>query len=280
MPNIYPVYTTMEPQPKIMCEALQEQVFDYPFYNDGVPHTRVSRGQTYRLDDLELADESEALELKGLIFHTSHCGSTLLSRMLGQVKNVRVVTESEAINGLLLVHLMFGLPEEEVVLQLQKIIRAYSQGAEEKQHLMLKLTSWNVYLIRLFQQAFPGVKWLYLDRDSAALLNSLEKADGGILDWWNSPTDILWKHFVLDRDQVTDKTSFLKAIMEGHYHYAHQHKNEQSLFLKYPHFLDAFGPILGHFGLAASAEEIAQAQEQRKYNAKTSEPIAGQGFNS
>jgi len=263
-----------------MCEALHEQVFDYPFYNDGVPHARVNRGQTYPLESFAPEEDSNALELRGLIFHTSHCGSTLLSGMLSQVKSVRVVKESEAINGVLLVHLMFGLPEEEVVLRLKKIIRAYSQKAEGKQHLIIKLTSWNVYLIRLFHRAFPGVKWLYLDRDAEALLASLEKADGGLLDWWNSPTDILWKHFVLDRNEVTDKASFLRSIIAGHHHHANQHRNEQGLFLTYPNFLEAFEPIVDHFGLVATADEIAQAQEQRKYNAKTQQPLEGQDFNS
>ncbi len=97
-----PVYTSVSLDPFVRCQYLTKAAFDHPFFNDGVYHPK---DQWIQPIDLLLEDLAHypgpKMEVKGFIFHTAHCGSTLLGRMLGVSENVQVVSETEAMNGLL-----------------------------------------------------------------------------------------------------------------------------------------------------------------------------------
>ncbi|MEL6559604.1 MAG: hypothetical protein AAFQ94_15540 [Bacteroidota bacterium] len=269
--DIYPLYTQVQENPRTICRELSADVFTYPFFNEGVSKSYTNNSNSYTLDDLEINEAADDLILKGLIFTTSHCGSTLLSGMLSKLPEVRVVSEPEAINGLLLSAVLHQMEADEVILILRKIVRLYSKGARPEKYLVFKLTSWNVFQIELFKQAFPNVKWLFLHREEESLLSSLERSDGGFIDWWEHPVDVLRKHFLPTGKEIQSTRDYLLEMIRGHKHKAVQARDENSLFLEYPGFIENFEEILTHLGIGTGEEDIANALKLLAYDSKTLE---------
>lgn len=271
MTKTYPVYTTIAKEPHTTCEGLEEGVFQYPFFSDGVSSTKTNPRAKSDLDSIEVKPDQEELELKGLIFHSSHCGSTLLGRMLNQTQSVRVVNESEAINGLLLSKKLYAISDDTIAKQLKKIIRLYQQKVGTKQYLIIKFTSWNVYFIDLILNVFPTVKWVYLDRETESLLKSLKTKSGGFIDWWDHPVDELRKHFIASDSAIQNKDEYLREMIRGHRLHANRKKDDHSIFLEYPTFIQDYKKIFNHFDLESTEEEEALLQEVIKYDSKSME---------
>jgi hypothetical protein len=270
--KIFPVYTEVSKEPITICEVIDAKVFDFPFFNDGVINLRneTSIRKKYELKEIDNLEENKLLVIKGFIFHTSHCGSTLLSRMLQESPKIRVVSETEAINGLLLAYLLNGLPEEKILDQLKSIINAYRQPIGQEKYLIFKLTSWNIFIVNLFQKLYPSTKWIYIDRNTEDVVKSLLKSNGGMESWFHHPVDILRKHF-LDKDyNGISKEDYLIHLVEQHRKHAHKFKNNNLLLMTYPEFLEQFDTdILPHFNLKYSKQEINKMKKVMTFNSKS-----------
>lgn len=273
---IFPVYTSVSGQPVTIFQSLDRQVFDYPFFNKGVQKRRVFAAdkKLYEWENLPMSGEQDLLPLKGFIFHTSHCGSTLLARMLGSLPGVRVVSETEAINGLLLSAIFYNIPEQQVLSYLHRIMETYRQPMEGDKWLIFKLTSWNVFFIGLFQQLYPNVPWIYLDRATDEVVQSLLSKGSGFADWWDHPADVLRQHFI-EKDFISsDKESFLRHMVNQHRYHAQKNMNSNACLLKYPAFIHQFeSVILPHFKLFFRENEIREAMETTRYDSKEFEKI-------
>lgn len=270
----FPIYTSISEVPLTSCEEVNPEVFLYPFFNQGVSARRkaFTDRKTYLLGEFQLPQEEGLLPIRGFIFHTAHCGSTLLGRMLGSSPQVRMISEPEAINGLLLSYLMHKIPEKQALNQLKQIIEAYQIPGDGKKSIIFKLTSWNVFLIHLFQKLYPNTPWLYIDRKTEELVQILKKEDGGFIDWWNHPVDILRKHFVESASICVDRESYLRHIVEGHRKNALGAKNLNGLLVDYPDFLKVIPGILAHFQLTFSSDEMANALDFQRFESKQFEP--------
>jgi hypothetical protein len=273
----FPVYTTVAPAPDTICEVVGAAAFDYPFFNDGVVHSRaqLTERKTYKLVDLDTSDAAGLLEIKGFIFHTAHCGSTLLSKMLSKLPKVRVVSETEAINGLLLSALLYDLPEATVLNDLKRIIDAYRQPIHDEQYLIFKMTSWNVFLVHLFQKLNPDTNWIYIDRDTEDTVQSLLKSGRGFVDWYNHPVDSMRRCFLSDTDIYENQEGYIRLMLLKHRHFAQQGKNEKSCFVDYPDFIAEYeSVILPHFNLDYSKADIALSLEMTKFESKQYKEVA------
>lgn len=271
MDKYFPVYTSVEEVPKTICCKLDERIFNYPFFNEGISYSKLSSSEVFDNVFKEDFAKDDILNINGFIFNVSHCGSTLLCRMLNQVKNIRVVSETEAINGILLSKIFYGLSDEETVSHLRKIVNSYRQNSISKNGVIFKLSSWNVYFINLFLYAFPEVKWIFLDRDLHELTNSLLKADNGFVQWWDHPVDKLRKWFIGTSTEGMNKRDYIEKMIELHRTHALNHKNSASLFLRYPQFLSQYQNILDHLEISASNEEKAASIKMTYYDSKSLE---------
>jgi len=268
----FPVYTQVNRQPVAICEKLPAEVFEYPFFNDAVPLVRPMNSNRKELD-LSAGHnfpKPDSLNLKGFIFHTSHCGSTLLANMLGASKKTRIISETEAINGLLLSAVFYNLEEKVLLEYLKTIISAYLKPLGEAEKVIFKLTSWNIFFIDLFQKAFPEIPWIFIDRKTEDVVQSLTKSGRGFVEWFYHPTTILQNYFLGEKKQSESIEKYLLEMVEAHKNCAVKAHSEKNLFLEYPSFLYEFeNKILPHFGLEYSEKEVQAAAEIKKYDAKS-----------
>lgn len=268
----FPVYTQVSQNPKAICEKLPVTVFEYPFFNDAVPLVRPmnSKRKELNLNGEPGFPNPNPLKLKGFIFHTSHCGSTLLANMLGASKKTRIVSETEAINGLLLSTVFYNLEETILLKNLKTIIASYLQPLGEAEQVFFKLTSWNVFFIQLFQKAYPEIPWIFIDRKTEEVVKSLLKSGRGFVEWFYHPTTILQNYFLGEKRQPESIEKYLLEMVEAHKNCAFKAPFGENLFLEYPSFLNEFeDKILPHFGLEYSEKELQAAQEIKKYDSKS-----------
>jgi len=254
----------------MVCEKLPVEVFDYPFFNDAAPLLRErDTRKIIVLNEEYDFQNSEQLKLKGFIFHTSHCGSTLLANMIGVSKKTRVVSETEAINGLLLSTVFYNLEEKTLLQSLRIIIEAYLQPLGEAEQVVFKLTSWNIFFIELFQKVFPKVPWIFIDRKTEEVVQSLLKSDRGFVEWFYHPTTLLQEYFLGEKAQHQSFENYILAMVEAHKSYAETFRFGKNLFVEYPSFPSEFeSKILPYFNLKYSEKELEAVEEIKKYDAK------------
>lgn len=265
--RLFPHYTTVENNPRTKWISLRREVFDYPFFGDGATFCKEPFAEHKEFTFPKSGNEG--LKISGFIFHTSHCGSTLLSRMFSRLPGVRVVSETEAINGLLLSHWMYELSEARVLERLKVIIDSYRQPFEGDKYLIFKTTSWNVYHIHFFQKLYPEVPWIYLDRDTEKAVESSLRDDGGFVQWWDYPVTLMSK-LLLYPDQIPkSKKEYVWKVMENQRSEANRAKSGNFKFFNYPDFIESLeDQVLPHFGMDFTKEEVENAKSMTNYESK------------
>ncbi len=167
-------------EPRIQWTLMRGQRLTEPFYRQTLeaqmmqPFHAVFRRET-SMEELEAwTAEHPGVPLKGLIFHMSRCGSTLMSRMLAAVERNVVVSEPDVIDAMVRADSRAtGLARETQVRWLRAMAAALGQqrvGGEDG--FYLKLDAWHVRDMELFAQAFSGVPWVFLYRSPLEVLVS------------------------------------------------------------------------------------------------------------
>jgi hypothetical protein len=165
------------PVPAIDWADLSEERFAQPFFDQTVARwaSGPRAGELVRtgLEALVALDNEPSLEPAGMIFHLSRCGSTLVSRLLGTLPGVVVVSEPSPLNALL--GLDPDLVDEPTLIRLVRVlVRALGRCRHgDERHLVLKCTSWNVRRRAILAAAFPDTPWIWVQRDPALVLASL-----------------------------------------------------------------------------------------------------------
>lgn len=151
-----------------------------PFFNETVerrlrhPFALLFRPQT-SLDALvERQASRPGLPVRGLVFHMSRCGSTLVSQMLAALPWCRVLSEAGPIDSVLRAHhTLPGVSDETRMTWLRAVVAALGQPQHaEERALFLKLDAWHTLELPLLQRAFPGVPWVFLYREPVEVMAS------------------------------------------------------------------------------------------------------------
>lgn len=125
----------------------------------------------------EHASDLAGIAPRGIIYHVSKCGSTLVSQTLKQLGGLTVYSQPEALNGLLMPPHACD-PDE-----LTRSLRGF--GALLAQHAagayVLKLESWHALYCDELQRAFPATPWVFCIRDPIDVAVSIiEDPDPGV----------------------------------------------------------------------------------------------------
>lgn len=122
----------------------------------------------------EWTGASPGIQPSGFVFHSSRCGSTLISRMLMAVERHVVLSEPPPVDSILSAH--FRHPEvscEQRVEWLRGMVSALGQkraGPEDR--LFVKFDAWHIADFAIVRQAFPRTPWIFLYRDPLEVLVS------------------------------------------------------------------------------------------------------------
>jgi hypothetical protein len=123
---------------------------------------------------------SEDFRPAGLIFHMSHCGSTLISQMLRAVSRNIVIAESAAVDGVVWAHVRQPtLTFYDRARLLRNMVAAIARNRPGPS--FLKLHALHALHLPVFASAFPGVPWTFAFRDPIEVLVAQARQTGGEL---------------------------------------------------------------------------------------------------
>ena len=150
-----------------------------PFYHQTIqrqmmkPFHQLFRRET-TLEEMEgWVAESPGALLKGIVYHMSRCGSTLIGQQWGALERNIVASEPEPIDDVLRLPLTFpGLEKVDQVRWLRAMIGALGQRRNGESALYLKTDCWHVYSLDLLREAFPETPWIFLYRDPVEVMVS------------------------------------------------------------------------------------------------------------
>ncbi|HVJ54679.1 MAG TPA: hypothetical protein VM689_19625 [Aliidongia sp.] len=269
-----PVRLTVErPQPTVDWGDLRGMRFEEPFFGQTIarwagmepPRGLVRTG----LQELAALDSEPSLDPAGFIFHLSRCGSTLLSRLLGTVPGVVVVSEPEPLNALLEADPELVDPEAQILV-LRLLVRALGRirFGDERRYI-LKLSSWNIRRFELFRRAFPATPWVWVDREPVEIMASILAGPPGWMQLRQHPRRA--EHlFGLDPFEVSAMAPeefcarALAAMAESV-----RDAPDAPLLVDYRELPDAiWARAAPHFGLTLAEAEIDRICEEARYYAK------------
>jgi hypothetical protein len=250
--------------------------FSEPFFDDTVarwaggdpPPPLVRTG----LDALVALDQAPSLDPSGLIFHLSRCGSTLLARLLGQVAGCVVVSEPSLINQVLLASPEI-VDEDTRVRLLRLLIRALGrQRLGDERHLVVKLSSWNVRQLALFERAFPAAPRIWLQRRPAEVLASLLAESPEWLRFRSTPDAAGALFGIAEAELATlDATAFQARVLSA----LLQAAGDGGPLLTVDHAdlpAAAWTVVAPRFGLSPDDRDLAAMQRQAGLDAKHATP--------
>jgi len=222
------------------------------------------------LDSLSIDLDSRKIRPIHMVFHTSRCGSTLLTRMLNEIPDLRVFSEPLALNELL--SSPVAVSPELFASRLRKIIYLLDLATPaEYSELLVKWGSWSVLCWESIVSIVPPASMMFIWRDPVEVAVSiLEKpplwlqknALAKIFERY--AVDLMPDHPGADAESTVRIVAAMlkagKAMPEGTLKV-----NYKSL----PEYV--FTHLCPHIGRVPGAEIAAKMREVAKYSSKSNE---------
>jgi len=132
------------------------------------------------LEEMEAWTQAEpGAPLKGIVYHMSRCGSTLIGQQLGAIERNIVASEPAPIDDVLQLPLNHPeldqhpeLDRAEQVRWLRAMAGALGQKRNGEEALYLKTDCWHIHDLDLMREAFPDTPWIFLYRDPVEVMVS------------------------------------------------------------------------------------------------------------
>ncbi|HEV7719992.1 MAG TPA: hypothetical protein VGO60_01845 [Iamia sp.] len=260
-------------------------VFDDPFFDQTVeralrhPFRLLFGARTALTDVVADAARAPALPVAGVVLHLSRCGSTLVAQVLDALPRLLVLSEPGAVDtALRLARAAHSLPDGSVVgpAHVRGVVDALARPRHaDHTHCVLKLDAWAVADLPILRAALPGVPWVFVHRDGAAVLASHRRVRGvhvmagGIPGPWPA-----WDPGLpagLDPDEHTAR---VLAALAGA---ALEHAGPDGRFVDHADLPGAVAEVIApHFGLDLDPTDRAAMAEAGRRDAKNPvQPYAG-----
>jgi hypothetical protein len=159
-----------------------------PFFQQTVERVRDGRRELFTEFDvlLQLEKQLDSVPPTGFIFHSSRCGSTLVSNACRAINNSIVLSEANAIDKLI-ARLITDPGDVKTSLYsvfLRGVVHALAQRrADNEEHLFIKFACCSFALIEQVKRIWPNVPWLFLYRDPVeTIVSNLNDVPPWLLD--------------------------------------------------------------------------------------------------
>ncbi len=171
----YPVVARND---KLWWRFFGEKRFSEPFFYDSVSTLNHDKKLCVQTSFNVLDTFENSLAPTAFIFHTSRCGSTLLSQLLASLPSCIVLSEPPIIDSYL--SLYHAQPEQSGAEKtLRQLVGALGQRRfAEERHFFIKLDSWHINSLPLFRKAFPDTPFIFMYRKPEEVLASHQRQRG------------------------------------------------------------------------------------------------------
>ena len=217
----------------------------------------------------QLEAAGETLVPSGFIFHTTRCGSTLISRMLAVLPGAAVIAEAHPIDQV--VQAKLAIPELTPLQHAQWLrwmVTALGQRrAAGQTHYFAKLDAWHIHSLPLFRAAFPDTPWIFVYRNPLELMVSqLQQPGRQALPGAMDP-----RVLAMRPDDITrfGREEWCAQVLAGYFRSALAFRNDsQALFIDYEQLPEAVpAAISTHFTLPLTRTDVALMQEAARFDA-------------
>jgi Sulfotransferase domain len=215
------------------------------------------------------SDIRPGLRPTGFIFHTSRCGSTLVSQMLGALPQNIVISEARPIDLIVRAHHRFPeVTADQRIAWLRWMVSALAQQRlGEEKHFFIKFDAWNTLELPLVRRAFPEVPWIFVYRDPVEVLVSQFKLRGaqtvpGVFD----PG-----YFGMSPEAVTqmEPEEYCARVLAAICQPALDHHKDKGLLINYTELPEAvWSSISKFFGFSFTGAEMQIIKEVANHDAK------------
>jgi hypothetical protein len=255
----------------------QDKSFNDPFFEDTVLKLKSHPYNSSRFQCLsdagflvEASQQECPVSPAAFIFHSSRCGSTLLTQLLACSKKNIVLSEVPLIDKLLnLIHNSSELWRNQYIQSLRACIDLLSiprQG--EEQHVFIKLDSWHVFFYPLIKELYPKVPLIIMYRNPEEIIVSQSKQRGmqfvpGTINTGQPGTDKM-ESISLDSDSYMRLV--LQKILEGLQAIAEAEDDILLLnYIEHTHFIDQ---IEDYLKISYSKEERYLMKQRAGFHSK------------
>ncbi len=160
------------------------------------------------LMDIDLSDKESQID--GFIFHFPRSGSTAVARGLGSLNNAACFFEPNCINELLTHELINNEFQSQ---WLRQLIGLYSSNYKSlKASVFIKLSSWALLYITLFEDVFADVPLILVYRNPADVLVQIHERPTG---WMGSDVQKVIQPRLMNKAELVDGLS--KQLTELEY---------------------------------------------------------------
>lgn len=263
-------YPVVAEQDGLWWRFLGEKKFSEPFFFDTLAGTdKLCLHTDYAAPE----KFDKPLAPVALVFHTSRCGSTLLTQLLASLPECIAMSEPLAIDSFLRRYYS-GLHGNEAEQRLRNIVAAlgHKRFAEER-HLIIKLDSWHIASLPLFRRTFPDTPFLFLYRDPAEIMASHRRQRGrqmvpGMVSPAMPPLDF-------DLPEPGDLDGYCAKMLEYFFGTASRYADELMLvnYRQFPHVV--WDELLGFLNISSLPEHIAAMKSRSGLHSKRSEQFSG-----
>lgn len=158
-------------KPQIEWLRMTDTAFSEPFFHQTVDRAREGNPSIFSDLDvlLQLARPVPALSPSGFVFHTSRCGSTLVTNACRALDSARVIAEAPVIDKLisrLFTDAETGSTKEVVYLSLiRAATESFVRDLEEGSRCFVKFACTSILQVKALRRVWPNVPFLILFRD-------------------------------------------------------------------------------------------------------------------
>lgn len=268
-------------EPNVDWCFVGDEHFTDSFYVESIsrhmrkPYNLLFRPQCDMSELMQLTQDEPCATPQAFIFHMSRCGSTLLKRMLGTLPAMLAISESPAIDQVLMAPRHHAnLTEAEYLRWIRAIILATGRPRGlGTRHSVVKFDAWHCAHIGWIERAFPDVPWVMLIRDPLEVMVScLSSRSANMLPGiGHLPTGLdLQQAFMVSAEE------YVARMLADHLSRALAHADSPcAMVVNYRDLPDAALPaILAHLRLNVAPVELATMLTVAQRNAKQpSEPF-------